>query len=160
MEKSNKKITIAIICAVIVLAVTGVAIWLIVKNNGSPSDSSTSQTDSDARVTADELLTTTPTVEIAYGDFDAMQALSKDIQNGKMTGKIVSIDGLVNHPGSAYSIVQKSADGTTKIGTVFLIDDSTSYPADDTRITVVAKVVEVSPLNFQLVTLKNFVKEK
>ena len=89
-----------------------------------------------------------------------MRSLSKDIQNGKMTGQIVSIDGLVSHPGSSYSVVQENSDGTAKIGTVFNIDDATNYPAGDARITITAKVVEVSPLNFQLVTLKDFIKEK
>lgn len=167
MKKGDKKTLIYILAgAFIVIAIVALII-IITKNNSSTDEnginngsSNSSDEQSAARVTANELLTTTPAIEIAYGDYEGMKALSNDIQNGKMTGQIVSIDGLVNHPGSLYSIVQKNADGTTKIGTIFLIDDSANYPNDGTRITIVAKVVEVSPLNFQLVTLKNFVKER
>ncbi|MDO4527049.1 MAG: hypothetical protein Q4B87_03095 [Candidatus Saccharibacteria bacterium] len=167
-NQGNKKTLVCVLAGVCIVAIIAAVVVLITKintsssqnNSNNSSSANSSDASSTAKVTATELQTTTPAVEIAYGDFEGMKTLSNNIQNGRMTGQIVSIDGLVNHPGSAYSVVQPNADGTTKIGTVFNIDDDSTYPADDTRITIVAKVVEVSPLNFQLVTLKNFVKEK
>lgn len=166
MAKNNNKTLIGIIAAVcVVVVVAVVAVVAINSNKGNnSSDSSNSSSNSSnetttARVTANELENSLD-ASVMYGDYEKMQSLSKSIQNGEMTGKIVSIDGLVNHPGASYSVVQKNADGTTKIGTVFIIDDGTEYPADGTRISIVAKVVEVSPMNFQLVTLKDYIKEK
>ena len=48
----------------------------------------------------------------------------------------------------------------SQIGTVFTIQDgdSADYPKDEARIKITAKVMEVSPLNFQLVTLKDFIE--
>ena len=77
-----------------------------------------------------------------------------------MTCKVVEIDGLVNHPGQSYSIVQADADGKQKIGTVFNIEDSSEYPKDGAHIVITAKVLEKSALNYQLFTLKEFVREK
>ena len=131
---------------------------MIIKNNNGSSSDNGGGSNSSSLVTSDDLKKVD--VEVAYDDYDAMKALSKDIQNGKMTGKVVKVDGLVNHPGQSYSIAQKSADGKQKIGTVFTIEDgeSADYPADGTRIVITAKVVEKEALNYQLVTLKEFVK--
>ena len=166
--KPSNKTLIGIIAAVAIVAVVAVVAVVVINNNkgaSAPSDPASSTNTSDSAsdstsVTATELSTTTPAATISYGDFDAMQSLSKDIQNGRRTGQIVTIDGLVNHPGTPYSIVEPSADGKTKIGTVFTIKDSDTYPADGDRVTITAKVVEVSPMNFQLVTLKDFVKSR
>ncbi len=157
-EKSQKSL-IGIIAAVCVVVVAIIVTVVVVNNSSKNGSGSESSETSSAVVTASELSGAVD-ASVMYGDFDGMQALSKDIQNGRMTGKIVSIDGLVNHPGSAYSVVEPSSDGTTKIGTVFIIDGSAEYPADGVRISIVAKVVEVSPMNFQLVTLKEYVQEK
>ena len=160
MAKDNKKnIIIGVIVAVCIIAIAATIVVISINRNKSVSESNPDTSTSSARVTSQELLEATPSVEITYGDYDGMKTLSKDIQNGRRTGEIISVDGLVNHPGSAYAIVQPSSDGTTKIGTIFILDDSDSYPSDGTRVTVKGKVVEVSPMNFQIVTLKDFVKE-
>ena len=119
-----------------------------------------SQTEEGKLVTESEL-SATPSVEIQYGDYDGMKTFSTDTQNGRTVGQIVKIDGLVYHPGMSYSIVQESAEESSKIGTVFTIDDleKADYPADGTRVEITAKVVEVDTLNYQLVTLEKFVKE-
>lgn len=168
MEKKNKKPIFIIICAVVVLAVAGVAIWLIAKNNNnnnSDSKESSSQTENaTTKVTSSELATGQVSDEIGYGDFSAMQTLSKAIQNGQKTGAIVSIDGIVSHKVSSYSIGENNPEksGATYVGTVFNIEDASEsdYPKDGERVTIVAKVVEVSPMNFQLVTLKSYVKNR
>ena len=160
MAKDNKKnIIIGVIVAVCIIAIAATIVVISINSNKSVSESNPDASTSSARVASQELLEAAPSVEIAYGDYDGMKTLSKDIQNGRRTGEIISVDGLVNHPGSAYAIVQPSSDGTTKIGTIFILDDSDSYPSDGARVTVKGKVVEVSPMNLQIVTLKDFVKE-
>lgn len=154
MAKMDKKIVGVIAGVVVVAAVATVAVVMINKNNSGSSNeggSTSSLVEDLKKVDA----------RISYDDFEGMKNLSKDIQNGKMTGKVVEIDGLVNHPGQSYSIVEKSADGKQKIGTVFTIEDGekADYPSDGARITITAKVVEKESLNFQLVTLKEYIKK-
>ena len=154
MAKMDKKIVGVIMGVAVVAAVATVAVVMINKNNSGSSNeggSTSSLVEDLKKVDA----------RISYEDFEGMKNLSKDIQNGKMTGKVVEIDGLVNHPGQSYSIVEKSADGKQKIGTVFTIEDGekADYPSDGARITITAKVVEKESLNFQLVTLKEYIKK-
>ena len=146
----DKKIIGVIAGVVVVAAVATVAVVMINKNGGSGAGGASLVEDL-KKVDA----------MISFDDYEGMQNLAKDIQNGKMTGKVVEIDGLVSHPGQSYSIVEKSADGKQKIGTVFTIDDGdkADYPDDGTRVTITAKVVEKESLNFQLVTLKEYVKK-
>lgn len=146
----DKKIIGVIAGVVVVAAVAAVAVVMINKNGGSGAGGASLVEDL-KKVDA----------MISFDDYEGMQNLAKDIQNGKMTGKVVEIDGLVSHPGQSYSIVEKSADGKQKIGTVFTIDDGdkADYPDDGARVTITAKVVEKESLNFQLVTLKEYVKK-
>lgn len=158
-NKSNKKMTYIMI-GVVVAVIVAVTAFLIINNNNKNSGSSDGGETSNAsyKVSSGDLKNVD--VEVAYDDYDAMKTLSKDIQNGKMTGKVVKIDGVVNHPGQSYSIVEKSADGKQKIGTVFNIEDSSEYPADGDHIVITAKVLENGSMNFQLFTLKEFVEKK
>ena len=157
--KSASKIMTYVLIGLVVAAVVGVIVLIIVnKINESNTPDVQDIINSSYKVSKDDLRNVD--AEIAYGDFDAMKNLSKDIQNGKMTGKVVKIDGVVSHPGQSYSIVQKSADGKQKIGTVFNIEDSADYPADGERVVITAKVLENGAMNFQLYTLKEFVENK
>ena len=97
-------ICLAVTAAIIIAAV--VAIVMINKNSG---ENSQGQTSSVEYTSLDET--------IDYGDYEAMETLSKNIQNGYATGKVVQIDGIVSHPMSKYSIVQANSDGSQKIGT-------------------------------------------
>ncbi|MBQ3440968.1 hypothetical protein IJG27_01485 [Candidatus Saccharibacteria bacterium] len=157
-KKSNK--TIYLIIGAVILVVVAVTAVLVItnKNKDGGSSSSDGGSSSSYKVSSAELKN--PDVKVSYGDYDAMKALSSDIQNGRMTGKVVEIDGLVSHPGQSYSIVQADADGKQKIGTVFNIEDSSEYPKDGAHIVITAKVLEKSALNYQLFTLKEFVREK
>lgn len=157
--KAASKIMTYIIIGLLILLVIGVIVLVVVdKINQSKSPDVQEIVNSTYMVSSDELKN--PDVKVAYGDYEAMKNLASDIQNGRMTGKVVEIDGLVNHPGQSYSIVQASADGKQKIGTVFNIEDSSDYPADGSRIVIIAKVLEKGTLNFQLFTLKEFVKKQ
>lgn len=158
--KGSKTMTYAII-GVLAVALIGGGIFLLTRNKGDNNGGNSSDVPEVVEptvVTAAEL-NGERAVTIAYGDYEAMQTLASDIQNGRMTGKIVEIDGIVSHPGTSYSITEASADGTTKIGTVFNIKDGSAYPEDGKRARVIAKVVEESAMNFQLATLKDFVEE-
>ncbi len=178
--KTNNGPIYAIIAAVVVVIVA-VIIGIVVMNSDRDDDddknrnqatsqteksSSTSNDNSQAsgnntqtsgNVTAPELANVD--VAVAYGDYAAMQSLSKDIQNGKMTGKVVRIDGIVAHPGTKYSIVQQDASGSQKIGTEFVIEDSADYPHDGERAVVVGKVIEKEPAYFIIATLDEFVDD-
>ena len=158
VKKSNK--TIYLIIGAVILVVVAVTAVLVITNKNKDGDSSSSDGGSSSSYKVSSAELKNPDVKVSYGDYDAMEALSSDIQNGRMTGKVVEIDGLVSHPGQSYSIVQADADGKQKIGTVFNIEDSSEYPKDGTHIVITAKVLEKSALNYQLFTLKEFVREK
>lgn len=156
-KKTNK--TIYVIIGLVVAVVVAVTAILIINNNKNSGSSEGGGTSNNSyKVNSGELKNVD--VEVSYGDYDAMKTLSKNIQNGEMTGKVVKIDGLVSHPGQSYSIVQTSTDGKQKIGTVFNIEDSSEYPADGERVVITAKVLENGAMNFQLFTLKEFVEKQ
>ena len=86
----------------------------------------------------------TADVVVALDDYDAMKALSSDIQNGNMTDKVVQIDGYVSNfaKGMSYNIVENNADGSGNVGTTFVIEgaDESAYPSDGTHIKITGKV--------------------
>ena len=90
-----------------------------------------------------------------------MEKLSKSIQNGEMTGKVVKIDGVVMHPGTSYSIGQADESSSAKIGTQFDIVDAAAayYPADKDRVVITGKVVEKESLYYMIETLQEFVEK-
>ena len=168
-NKAAKKSVVPILVGLaIILAITG-AVWLIVRGRGGdepqPNNNDTSSVEDKTKVAAGELAADKVTDKVSFGDYDAMFTLSKAIQNGEKVSAIVSVEGLVSHKTSSYSVVQENpkkgeAGEMNQIGTVFIVQDGdpADYPADGTRIKITAKVMEVSPLNFQLVTLKDFVQ--
>lgn len=164
MKEKSSNNNIIIIAVVAVVAIVA-AVLLIVKpfdkKDDNQNNQENSQQSASSRVSKDELKKT-PDVTVEFGDYEGMKTLSKDIQNGYATGKIVTIEGTVNHPMTMYSIVQKNESGSQSIGTNFIIDDmeTADYPKDKERIKITAKVVETDTLNFQLVTLKEFVEKK
>ncbi len=109
-------------------------------------------------VTAEELAK--PDVTVAYDDFEAMEKLSKSIQNGEMVDKIVEIDGEVANFGSSASIGEKNAADDKRVGTVYVIKDSESkddYLPDKTRVKITGKVGTEDGFSFMIYTLKEFV---
>lgn len=158
MERNNSKKTMYIwiaIAAVVVIA-AAIIIGITMANNNTGSDNTgTSSTDSDT-VTAAELKNVNVTVD--YGDYATMSTLSSEIQNGRANGKIVKIEGVVSHPGSLYSIMQESADGSGSIGTQFVIEGDGTYPQDGDRVIITGKVVEISPAYYIIKTLPGFIK--
>lgn len=148
-DKKNKNLWIC--CVVAAIAVVAVVVGIVVAkgnggNNGGAPESGF----------ADELKNVD--VEIEYGDYDAMEELSKDIQNGLATGKVVKIDGIVSHPLSFYSVVELNESGTNSIGTRFVIEGETGYPEDEDHVVITGKVIELEPLIFVIRTTKDFVE--
>lgn len=157
-NKNNSLLYIGIAAVVIIAIVVGVVIAMRNKggDTGNNGGSDTSQT---AGLSAADLANVDITV--AYGDYDAMEELSKAIQNGEMVGKVVKIDGIVMHPATSYSIGQANESGSAKIGTQFDIVDAAAayYPADGDRAVITGKVVEKQPLVYMIETLSEFVEK-
>ena len=160
-SKNNSMLYIGIAVVVIIAIVIGVVVAMRNKgdsNNGTEGNGGggTSQT---AGLSAADLANVDVTV--SYGDYDAMEELSKAIQNGEMVGKVVKIDGIVMHPATTYSIGQANASGSAKIGTQFDIVDAAAayYPADGDRVVLTGKVVEKQPLVYMIETLSDFVEK-
>ena len=161
-EQAKKSMKPILIGAAVILVIAGI-VWFVVGRKGGEesgnSETTSSTTENGAKVTANELENVAE-ISVTYGDFEKMQTVAKQIQNGELTGKIVSIDGVVSRPGTSYSIVEESEDKSKKIGTVFTIQDAEEYPEDGVRVSIKAKVVEKETLVYQLVTLKDYIKEK
>lgn len=150
-QKNNNGLFIGIaVAVVVVIAIVVAVVAMNNKNEGS----------ADGGNTAVEYSKIDETIE--FDDYDNMMTLSKSIQNGYSTGKVVKIEGLVSHPMSTYSVVQENEDGSKKIGTEFIIEgaDSADYPADGSRIVITGEVVEKSPMYFVIKTTPNNVEIK
>ncbi len=123
------------------------------------STASTASTGDATTVTAADLANVDSTV--AFGDYEAMEKLSKDIQNGIMTGKVVQVDGQVINfaKGMSYSVGQKNAETGSRIGTVFIIvgAEEDAYPSDTQHVKVTGKIVQ-DGLSFMIYTLPEFVE--
>ena len=160
MAKNKTGLYVGIAAVIVVIAVI---VGVVIANNKKAGDGGdnggNSQTTS---LTAADLANVDET--IAYGDFDAMQTLSKSIQNGEKTGKVVKIDGLVSKPGTTYSIVQENEGGTKKIGTKFVIEgaDTSAYPKDGAHVVITGKVIEDpnTALSFYIETISEKVEVK
>ena len=161
-KKSNNNLIIGIGAAVVVVLVAvGVIIGINAgKGGGESGGDGGGSSQTTGGLSKSDLANID--VYVPYGDYDGMQTLSKDIQNGYATGKVVKIDGLVSKPMSSYSIVQASSDGTKKIGTQFIIEggSESDYPKDVDRVEIVGKVVENTPLVFVIKTLPEYVTAK
>ena len=158
MAKNKTGLVIGIVA---VIAVIAIVVGVIVANNNKSGNGGeaggTSQTNG---LSAADLANVDE--NIAFGEFDAMQTLSKSIQNGEKVGKVVKIDGLVSKPGSSYSIVQVNAENTKKIGTKFVIEGAADadYPKDGAHVVITGKVVEDSPMVFIIKTIPAMVEVK
>jgi hypothetical protein len=114
-------------------------------------------------ITADDLKNVD--VTIAYGDYEAMESLSKKIQNGEMDGKVVKIDGKVSNfsKGMSYNIGERRENGNAFIGTTFTIEDGAEddYPSDGDQVVITGIVkADDSGLVHTIKTLKAFVEKK
>ena len=157
--KNNNLIYIGIAVVVVIAVIIGVIVAVTGNSGNNGGDSDNGGTSQDAGLTVANLAKVD--VEIEYGDYDGMEKLSKSIQNGEMTGKVVKIDGVVMHPGTSYSIGQANESGSAKIGTQFNIVDTAAayYPADKDRVVITGKVVEKESLYYMIETLQEFVEK-
>ena len=158
--KKNNLLYIGIAVVVVIAVVIGVIVAVKGNSGNNGGDSDNGGTSQDAGLTAADLAKVD--VEIEYGDYDSMEKLSKSIQNGEMTGKVVKIDGVVMHPGTSYSVGQANESGSAKIGTQFDIVDAAAayYPADKDRVVITGKIVEKQPLVYMIETISDFVEKQ
>ncbi|MBR3132274.1 hypothetical protein IKG33_02610 [Candidatus Saccharibacteria bacterium] len=155
-KKNNNLIYICIVVVVVIAIVVGI---VIANNNRGETgeeggDEETSQTVVE-ELKGEDLDNVDVTVK--YGDYEAMYDLSKAIQNGEMTGKVVEIEGIVSHPMTNYSIIEEDEDEGKSVGTKFIIEGDEGYPEDGERVIITGKVVETEPLVFVIKTLPDFV---
>ena len=130
--------------------------------NGSSQQEDKKDNDKKTSISADDLKNIDETID--FGDYDAQQTLSKAIQNGEKTGKVVKIEGTVSHfsKGMSFNIGQKKTEGNQFIGTTFVIEDAVSedeYPQDGDHV-VITGIVKAEGYAFQIKTLKKFVEKK
>lgn len=100
---------------------------------------------------------------VAFGDYPAMEAFKKAVDEGQKEGVVVQVDGIVaklsdNEP---YAIVQKSADGASQVGVTYFIEwiGDDSYPADGTHVVLSGKVIpDKSASGYGIHTTKEFVR--
>ena len=158
-QPNKTNIYVGIIVGAIVVAALVVGIVVAIKNSGSSSSNNSSSSSSGSQTPSSTDYSNVD-VSVSYGDYDSMETLSKNIQNGYATGQIVKIDGIVSHPATTYSVVQPNADGSQRIGTQFIIDGASEsdYPADGARVVITGEVVEQSPLYFVIKTTPQYVE--
>ena len=173
MDKKKICITGAIMAIVAVGVIAAVIIANTSKDNGGDNKDNGSSQEQEkdggddkktAVVTADDL-NKKADVTIAYGDYDAQEALSKAIQNGEMDGKVVKIEGKVSNfgKGMSYNIGQRRENGNAFIGTTFTIEDGKEddYPEDGDHVVITGIVrADESGLVHTIKTLKAFVETK
>lgn len=158
--KNNNLLYIGIAAVVVIAVVIGVIVAVKGNSGNNGGNGGNGGTSQNAGLTAADLAKVD--VEIEYGDYDGMEKLSKSIQNGEMTGKVVKIDGVVMHPGTSYSVGQANESGSAKIGTQFDIVDAAAayYPADKDRVVITGKIVEKQPLVYMIETISDFVEKQ
>lgn len=81
-------------------------------------------------------------VDIAFGDYDAMQNFMQKVGNFEAEENVVKIDGVVSKLGTSYSIMEEDANGG-RLGVTLVVDGWTDadYPADYTRVQILGVVV-------------------
>lgn len=162
-NQQNKGIIIGIAVAVVVVIAIVVGIVVAKTSGGNGSDTSsgdnggaeTEQVDNNGVV----MDLSEVDASIDFGDYDAMYKQAKAIQDGDLLGAVIKIDGIVSHPMSKYSIVEKDENGSA-IGTEFIIEgiEESDYPQDGDRIIITGQVIEKEPLYFVIATTPQYVE--
>lgn len=161
-KRTNNNMIIGVCVGVVILIAVIIGIVLM---NGKKGDNGTDVTDinePDTEYVTDDMGRDDYTdidAAVGFGDYDAMYAQAKAIQNGEMIGKIVQIDGVVSHPMSKYSVVEENENGE-KIGTEFIIEglSEEEYPEDGERIIITGEVIEKEPMYFVIKTTPEYVE--
>jgi len=102
-----------------------------------------------------------PDIVIENGAFASMAELPANIQNARSEGTVLQVDGDVVSYGMSYSIVEANADGTKRIGTVFVIEGASEadYPKDGQRAKITGIVgSDETGYTYHIKTLPEFVE--
>ena len=81
-------------------------------------------------------------VEIAYGDYEAMQNFMKKLSNFEAEENVVKIDGMCVKGMSSFSIMEDDGTGS-RVGVTLSVEgwSDADYPADYTRVQILGVVV-------------------
>ena len=162
MAKSKNGLYAGIAVAVVIIVAVVVGVLVANRKNNAPAEKDLSETGVVESITDETEPRDFSTIDetIAFGDYDGMMLLSKSIQNGEATGKVVKIEGIVSHPMSNYSIVQMTEDGSRSVGTQFVIEgvDEDGYPQDGESIILTGRVIEKEPMYFVIQTYPDFIE--
>ena len=162
MAKSKNGLYAGIAVAVVIIVAVVVGVLVANRKNNAPADEDLPEAGVVESITDETEPMDFSTIDetIAFGDYDGMMLLSKSIQNGEATGKVVKIEGIVSHPMSNYSIVQMTEDGSQSVGTQFVIErvDEDGYPQDGERIILTGRVIEKEPMYFVIQTYPDFIE--
>ena len=157
-EKPNKNLIIGVVAGVVVIIAIIVGI-VIAKGNGDDAIGGDGDTGTEQVEGANDLDLSMIDVSVDYGDYDTMFELSKAIQNGEKTGRVVQIDGVVSHPMSKYSVGEEDEGGKV-VGTEFVIEgvSESQYPEDGTHVVITGEVIEKEPLYFVIKTTPDYIE--
>lgn len=158
-KRTNNSMIVGVCVGLVVLIAVVVGIVLLSGNKGN---NTTGNDESGAEYVTDDIGGNDYTdidAAVGFGDYDAMFAQAKAIQNGEMLGKTVQIDGIVSHPMSKYSVVEENENGE-RIGTEFIIEglSEEEYPEDGERIIITGEVIEKEPMYFVIKTTPEYVE--
>ena len=162
MAKSKNGLYAGIAVAVVIIVAVVVGVLVANRKNNAPVEEDLPEAGVVEPITDEAEPKDFSTIDetIAFGDYDGMMLLSKSIQNGEATGKVVKIEGVVSHPMSNYSIVQMTEDGSQSVGTQFVIEgvDEDGYPQDGEKIILTGHVIEKEPMYFVIQTYPELIE--
>lgn len=135
-----KKLIVVILSLILVLS--------LVACGGSSDPAQPDATDAPAVDAPTEAPTATGTdlskvdYDIAFGDFDGMQAFMSKLGNFEAENAVVKVDGSMEKLGSSYSIMERDGDGAG-LGVTVVVEDwaDADYPADGSRVQILGVVV-------------------
>lgn len=134
------KIKSIIVCMMILAALVGCKSNKSAKGGEEMTDAE--KTGTQVNPFLDEAPTMQDPIEIAFGDFDGMFAVSKKAQNGEyVNGQVVTIEGELNiSPMGSVSIGQRNGDGGEYCGTTLEVTGwkEENFPKDGSRVKVKA----------------------
>ncbi len=108
--------------------------------NTQPSEEESESTDSVDPATVDY---SKVDLTIEYGDYEAINTLMNEMQEGKYDGKVIKIDGISSKMVTSCSIMEDKGEGE-KIGVGYAIqgeENLDNYPTDGARVELVGVVV-------------------
>ena len=136
-----KKLIVLILALVLVFSLVACGDSSEIVETDSP-DSPAVDTPTDAPAALGSADLSNVDVEIAYGDYGAMQDFMKKVGNFEAEENVVKIDGICVKGISSYNIMEDDGSGA-RVGLTLSVDgwSDADYPADYTRVQILGIVV-------------------